>query len=241
MIKRQVLSLITLAVLGSTAFAGHMGPMATSSTSTNHAFFTTLEGGYSWTSMNNTTVNGNRIGDSNTNWGGRFGVGATHWVCDSFGYTAEMGWGYYAKTTYNSAANGIDAKNQVYGFDLLVGSDLVYGQYDLAFKFGAMIQNIRMNHNTNLDNLVTGANVTGYANTTLTSSYAVPEIKFVAAYNFNDQWALTGAFMYVIGNGNVSTKLTRSFDGTTITSQSSTTGGPVALGTLSLGLRYSFA
>ena len=86
-----------------------------------------------------------------------------------------------------------------------------------------------------------GGTVFGLTDVRNTFTNILPELKAGGAYNFNDDLAVTLAYMYAFGNR---TDLT-------FNSSASATGGfrqnvkastaPASLSTLLLGLRYSFA
>jgi long-subunit fatty acid transport protein len=103
-----------------------------------------------------------------------------------------------------------------------------------------LIENVRTERHADQSKLIAGGESVGNTSSKLTHSYVTPEIKVGAAYNFNDDWALSLAYMYAFGN-QVSTSINRSFNDVTLTSNNSVTGGPVALSTLTLGIRYNFA
>ena len=204
--------------------------------------FATAEGAYTWTSIGSTQVNGVTASKSTNGWGGRIAGGATHYSSydQNLSYTAELGWGYYGKTDISLAGSGINAENQIYGLDMLVGANYRYSMIDMFLKVGGMVENIRMSRNTDLQRYVAGGNVVGTSNSTMTTTSVVPEIKVGGVYNINDQWGVSLAYMYVFGNDNVNMSSSKSFNGATITNNSSVTGSPVALSTVMFGLRYSF-
>lgn len=236
--KVKAAALFSTLVLSAHGYAGDMGPAVAPANS----LFTSVEGAYTWDSVGSTVVNGFHAHKTKDGWGGRLAAGAIHHsTYSNWLYTAEMGWGYYSKTSISAPLFGINADNYIYGLDLLVGAGFAYNQFDFFLKAGGMIQDVRMVRRTNLSSLVVGGNVVGTSNTTLTTSSVVPEIKVGGAYNFNEHLALTLAYMYVFGNDNVSTRFTRTFNTDTFTSTSSVTGAPIALSSVMFGLRYTFA
>ncbi|MDP1603153.1 MAG: hypothetical protein Q8M03_07805 [Legionella sp.] len=240
MSKINTVTALSALCLSTGLYAGTMGPI---NTPVGHPLFTSIEGAYTWDEVDDTNINGFLASKSTNHWGGRIAAGATHYSAlnNNLSYTAEMGWGYYSRTRITLPLFGANAKNDIYGLDLLVGVNYAFDSFDLFLKAGGMVQNVRRELTTDLSSFVTGGSVTGISQATLTSSAVVPEVKVGGVYNFNDSLGLSLAYMYVFGNTNVHATTSRFFDGTTIVSNSSVVGSPVALSTVMLGLRYSFA
>lgn len=238
--RTKIATLVSSLVLASGAFAGTMGPVSVA----DNMLFITGEGAYTWDSIKNTVVQNNIANKTHNGWGGRIGAGVAHHsaMMQNLSYTAEAGWGYYDTTKIQLPAYGINARNNIYGVDLLVGADYLWNQVDFFGKVGAMIQNVRMKHNTDLSKFIGGTNftTTSYSYTLLTQTSVVPEIKVGGAYNFNEQWAVSVAYMGVYGNS-VSQNINKNYTGSSFSSQTSATGLPVTLNTVIFGLRYSFA
>lgn len=231
------------AILASSAYAGGPDAMSMPVASQNHNLFATLEGGYTWNSLGDTTVtvgSTTHTAEQTNNGGtGRVAVGAIHYSTAYTGlsYTGEMGWGYYGKTSYQSVGGGIDAQNYIYGLDLLAGVDYqIVSAFDVFFKVGGMLQNVRLDRNTNLGNYTNGS-VTGSDNSTTTVSSIVPEIKLGGVYNITNEWGLSASYLGAYGNGNVSMNVQKSAG----YSYTNATGAPIMLNTLLLGLTYKFA
>jgi len=233
--------LLATAALVSNVYAGGMTaePMQQAP---NPTLFTTLEGGYTWNQFGNTTVNGVTASQSNSGASGRLAVGATHYstMVNNLSYTAELGGGYYGQTDYTRASSGINAQNYVYGLDLLAGVDYQIGNmFDVFFKAGGMIQDVRMDRNTDLSKFVAGGSVTGIDNETTTASYFAPEIKLGGVYDFTNLWGLSLSYLHVFGN-NVNMNISKTDTGGTVASNTTITGSPVSLNNLMVGLRYKF-
>ena len=151
--------LIASSLLASAVYAGGPDTMAMPAAPA-HTLFTTVEGGYSWNTFGDTTVaiapitaTTRVVTPSNNGGTGRVAIGAIHYSTYSpkLSYTAEAGWGYYGKTSYTAADKGINAQNYLYGFDLLGGVDYQFtSKFDGFFKLGALLENTRMDRNTDL-------------------------------------------------------------------------------------------
>jgi hypothetical protein len=241
----KIISSVAFAALSSSLYAGGMGPV---SESQGHALFADGEAAYTWNSVGNTIVRNNIISPTNNGWGGRVGAGAIHYFSDKIGFTGELGWGYYGQSKFSNNTYGFNSKSQIYGMDLLVGTNYHYNDnFDLFLKLGGMLENVRVNNVNNVQNLVqaSGASVNGISNTTSTYGSVVPEIKVGGIYDFSDQWGVSVAYMYVFGNENVSlntnSSITDSSSGLSLNNNLSTTTAPVALSTIMFGLHYKFA
>ena len=239
--KLKCSMLVAATLLASTVYAGgpSVEPMPQSH---NLPLFATLEGGYTWNDLGTTTVNSLTASESNKGFSGRVAAGAAHYSSynPSLSYTGEFGWGYYGQTDYTLASRGVDAENYIYGLDLLGGVNYqVNDLFDVFFKLGGMLQNIRMHRNTNLDNFIGGTAVTGTDNETTTVSSVIPEIKLGGVYNFTDCWGISLAYMHAFGN-NVSMTVDKTHTADTVTSTTTVTGAPVSLNNVMLGLRYRF-
>jgi len=206
----------------------------------NHPLFISAEGNYTTNSLNSVTVHGVSLSKSTNNWGGRLAAGGIYQATSTMGYTAEIGWGYYGKTTFNGDSLGVNNQASIYGMDLLVGADYRYSQFDLYFKAGGLNQNVKLDRKTDLSRFVIGGATTGNTDITTTVTTVVPEIKVGGIYNFNDRLGVSLAYAYVFGNS-VRMNYSPTFDGTTNSINTTTTSPPVSLSSLSLGLVYRFA
>ena len=241
--------LIASSLLASAVYAGGPDTMAMPA-APGHSMFAAIEGGYSWNTFGDTNVaigtttpTLHTVTPDNSGGTGRVAIGAIHYSSYSpkLAYTAEAGWGYYGKTTYTAAAAGINAQNYLYGFDLLGGVDYQFtSKFDGFFKLGALLENTRMDRNTDLG-AFTGGLTTGTENVKNTSSAILPELKVGGIYNITDALGITAAYMYAYGNGNVSTNVYKSVTLSGVTSNSSTTAAPASLNTILFGLQYKFA
>ena len=208
----------------------------------NPTLFATLEGGYTWNELNATTVNGVTANQSNSGGTGRFAIGGIHQstMHPNLSYTAEVGAGYYGQTDYTAPVRGINAQNYIYGFDVLGGVDYKFcNMFDLFFKVGGLMENVRMNHSTDLSKYVGDGTVVGIDNSKTTISSVIPEIKVGGIYDITNAWGLSAAYMHAFGN-NVSMVTSRTAVGGVITSNSSAIGSPITLNTLTFGVVYKF-
>ena len=237
--------LLAATVLASSAFAGGY---TTEAPHSKPALFAQLEGGYTWDTMGSTTFS--FVGPTSTFTGGPaettsggtgvLSFGAIHYSSahPDLSYTGEMGWGYYGKREFTVRSNIIDSKNYIYGFDLLAGVDYQFTpMFDVFFKLGALLENVRLVRNTNLNAL--GASV--ISNETSTVSSVIPELKLGGIYNITDVWGLSLAYMHAFGNTpSMSVTKTIAAPGDVTSSNYSSTGAPISLNTVLAGLVYKF-
>lgn len=203
---RTLLSIISALSFNSLVCAGGMGDPSICLTG-----FLALEGGYVWNSIGGYDFA--LVGTSNTvtstttkqHYGGRIAAGALNLIDEQFGFTGELGWGYYGKTTLNPSATGIVASlpanltlsHTLSGFDALLGVAFIQPYYSLFFKAGALIENMQTSTSASFGSLALPLFST--IETKTNSTAALPEVKFGAAYNFNPNWALTGSYFYAFG------------------------------------------
>lgn len=204
--KTNLISLFSALTFSSMAFAGGMGD-----SNTCCAAFISLEGGYSWSSINNynfTLIGANTALISNQDkqpYGARLAAGMISMVDDEVGFTGELAWGYYGKKTLNPAISGLASpfpgalsiSNTLYGFDALLGVAYVQPYFSLSFKAGAMVQNMLNNTTAALAPL--GFPIIDTLNVKTNHTQVLPEIKVGAAYNFNQNWAITASYLLAVG------------------------------------------
>lgn len=231
---KKVYAVLVTSLMASSSFA-NMAPSPF-----NHALFVSAEGNYTTNSIDSVKVRSISLSRSTNDWGGRIAAGAIHHADACMSYTAEIGWGYYGKTQFNSSTLGINNTSTIYGMDLLVGADYRYNQFDIYAKAGGMNENVKMERKTNLSQFVTGGSTVGNTDVTATVSAIVPEVKVGGIYNFNDQVGISLAYMYVFGS-TVNMSYAPSFDGTTTTLNTKTNAPPASLSSIMLGLTYQFA
>ncbi|MFI4919700.1 MAG: hypothetical protein ACHP65_09115 [Legionellales bacterium] len=241
MLKLKLTSSFVALAVSSTLFAGTMGPIA----EVKPALFVTGEGAYTWNGVGRTTINDVSLDKTKNGWGGRIAAGATHYSVDNMSYTGELGWGYYGQSKFHNSDIGLNTTSSIYGMDLLVGANYKYDNFDLFFKVGGMVENVRHHRLANTVNSTPGLSYANYTDTSTTKSAVAPEIKAGGVYNINDQWGVSLAYMYVFGNkANVNISDTVSGSAATGYAVSSTITArslPVSLSSVMFGLRYSFA
>lgn len=199
--KITIISLVSALSFGSLVHAGAMGDQSSSCCSG----FVALEGGYTLTSASNYNFNLVGVGTLNSiqskqHYTGRLAAGAIS-MMDDFGFTGELGWGYYGRVTLNPAFVGFgdfSIRHTLTGFDALLGVAFIQPYYSLSFKAGALIQNMTTRTDTNIT--VGGVPFFNSGQFKSNQTAALPEIKLGAAYNIDTNWALTAAYMLAIGS-----------------------------------------
>lgn len=212
--KITLISLISALSCGSLTHAGSMGGEITNSG------FIALEGGYVVNSIKNydfAFIGANTATTSiksNQNYAGRIGAGMLFMMDEQVGITSELGWGYYGRTTLKPATGVLDTftiKYTITGFDALIGIAYIQPSFSLSFKAGALIQNMQTQTNEIFNDGVLFANTLNFTSKRVQTA-ALPEIKIGAAYNFDNNWAITGAYVFAAGS---SPRLTGTFNVTT--------------------------
>ena len=198
------------------------------------------EGMYTWPQVDgysvdilNATVQGQtqniHITSSNENqgWGGRLAGGLMHPMSgrfESFSGTVEAGWGYYGSMDLNPIATGSATSATVaistteagmsmkqYGVDLLAG--LVYDQpkYDVFFKVGALIQNLKLNVHVDPQKLERsagipipvsgiGAVINGNYSRSPTVVNILPMLRLGGGYRISKNVLATASWMHAFGS-----------------------------------------
>ena len=171
--KKKILLALALSTCGIStwSYAGGMGPVKSKQSLPLPLLvpFLAGEGMYTWPDVAGYNVNILNINSSgeqdatitstenNKGWGGRLAAGLMHPFSQRFSGSAELGWGYYGQMDLDpriTVTSGVQViptgssmrmKLNQYGLDLLAG--VVYNQpkYDLFFKVGGLVQNLRLN------------------------------------------------------------------------------------------------
>ncbi|KTD37426.1 OmpA-like transmembrane domain-containing protein [Legionella moravica] len=242
--KSTLLSLLSALSLSSTIHAGGMGD----SNSCCSTFFA-LEGGYTWNTIDGydfALIGANTVITSaitNDQYTGRLAVGMVSMFEDQFGATGELGWGYYGKTTINPAVNGVTTQlpasftmsHTISGFDVLLGVAYMQPYYSLSVKAGAMIQNMQT-HTTSLYSPAFASPLINSYSEKNNQTAVLPEIKLGAAYNFNENWALTGSYLFALG---ASPKTTGTFNLNNSTGNINMDTQNPTLNALLIGVQYT--
>lgn len=230
------IAMLVLTLSSAVSYAGAMGPVGS-----EHALFASIEGAYTWSALDTVIINDNVLNTSYNGWGGRVAAGAVHHTASPLSYTAEIGWGYYGDKDYSTPLVGVlKSKDVLYGADLLLGASYRFNQFDVFAKAGAMIESEQQHQILDTGTITPGGVVNGLSDIQRTITTVLPELKVGGAYNFNEELAVTLAYMYAFGNN---TRVTfNSFASPLVVNQTVVaTVAPVSLSTLFLGIRYNFA
>jgi hypothetical protein len=244
MIKKiTLLSLISTLPCSSIVYAGGMGDGNTSSCC---SAFMSLEAGYTVNKIEgyNFTIDGIttttlKSNKKNTHYSGRLAAGALSMMDEDIGFTGEVGWGYYGRTTLNPTLTGlttpirnISSKYTISGFDTLVGVAFIQPCYSLSFKVGALIQNLQSD---DVISYVTPPTVYVLKSKN-NKTAALPEVKLGAAYNIDSNWAITGSYLFALGG---TTKTTGVFSTTSPSYSLNIDNQNPMLNSLLLGVQYT--
>ncbi|WP_298625054.1 hypothetical protein [uncultured Legionella sp.] len=239
--KISLLSVLSALSFSSVIHAGGMGDSNFCCSA-----FISLEGGYSWNAIdgyNFALIGTNDYITSTENkdqYSARLAAGMINMMDDQFGVTGELGWGYYGKTTLNPTTptqaliqGNLNIAHTLSGFDALLGVAYMQPCYSFSFKAGALIQNMQI-HTTATDAFASGLADTYSLKENKTA--VLPEIKLGAAYNFNENWSLTGTFMVAFGS---KTQTTGEFNINTGTSHLSINNQNPSISSAMLGVQYT--
>jgi hypothetical protein len=209
--KKIALSVGLLSLAISGAYAGTMGPVVSQD---YFVPFAVGEATVTWNTTQSVSVFGSAPSLTKDLWGGRGAVGVAHSLPSRWGYTAEIGWGYYGSTssfvagTSPTGSMSITNSSYLYGFDVLAGLSYDFTPVQIFLKGGAMAENRHVNGYTEfLNTTSTGTHLS----TTRIRSIAtnvLPEIKVGGLYAFNEHISFTLAYMHVFGNDNFSASVT---------------------------------
>jgi hypothetical protein len=235
------ITLITLATALSCSSLVHAGGMGGQSNCCSG--FVAFEGGYTVNSIGN--YNFTLIGTGlelssikkSQHYTGRLAVGMINMMDDNFASTAELGWGYYGRTSLNPSFLGygnLTIKRTITGFDALVGVAFIQPNYSLSFKAGALIQNMTTQTSATLSDL--NFPFFNTYNSKENQTAALPEIKLGAAYNIDNNWSLTAAYLFALGS---SSKTTGTFNVNTSRSTISTNSLNPTINSLLLGIQFT--
>ncbi len=275
--KQRILSITALLLLGMTAaYAGPMGepkkPLSVLTPFLAGEFMYTwpqVEGG-----LNVSVPTVGTFGSSvdKTGWGGRVAAGALHAVTEKWTASAEMGWGYYGSfnikpalkyvngdrtrtggatvdITAESAGNALRTYALQYGVDVLAGLYYTRPKYDLFFKAGALVQNLRTHVRLNPTGLFGASTDTNNTTNRFPGTYqlrlnivnVLPAIRLGGGYHVKENWLITASWMHAFGRKlDASTLGITTSPSTTITNFSGHIYVPT-IDTLLFGLEYRFA
>ena len=246
--KLLLTSALCLAVTLPNAQAGTMGPM---NTKPSFIPFASIEGAYSWNTLEN---NHSGATVSKDQWGGRLAAGLVHPWKDNLGLSLEVGYGYYGKTTESESMSNIGSglisadfsstiSNKISGVDILAGMAYSYNQFDLFAKAGVMAETMmnKLSGSTNV-NLLSEINASVNVINRSSNTAVLPEIKVGGNYNLNENIGISLAYMHVFGsslnNGNTSVTVPSSSTAPVIVSINDQ---PTSLDAILFGLHYNFS
>ncbi len=192
------------------------------------------EGAYNWIQTDSFFFNDQRIKQAEQNWGGRASAGLLYFPTDKFGIGLEMGWGYYGRVSVSSNIDRWSASKHIQGYDVLFDMQYTINKIDLLGNVGFMIQKQNFNLNTynndsNFRTNLDAALVNFYDKTEI-----LPEVKLGGVYHLTNNIGISLAYMYVFGS-----EYQNSDSGDDDSGDGDGSKNP-SLGTLMLGVRYSF-
>lgn len=225
--NKKILLAIALSTCGASSWvhAGGMGPVKKSLPVL--VPFLAAEAMYTWPDIGGYQVNINNIDTAGNSaiirsqndvqgWGGRFAAGAMHPFSERFSGSAELGYGYYGKVDANPvvttqgvnvtpSGNSLKMTIHQYGMDALVG--VVYNQpkYDLFFKVGGLVQNLKLKTDINPTDLSGGrtnsitSRLNGQYSLNQTMVNVLPELRLGGGYFFTKNWLATVSWMHAFG------------------------------------------
>lgn len=253
MITKKIALLSIMSSLSSFVYAGDMGGDCGDAGCTPTAFGV-LEGGYTFNKINGVEVTTGTGTTATTTtlsaekqqsqYTVRIAAGLINMIDDTFGFTGELGWGYYGSTTFNlpvvtltaSMPVNTTSKYTLYGLDALAGVAFVQPYYSASLKVGGLIQNMQINNTTSFIDLTSAAG-TYTINKKSNSTAVLPAIKLGGAYNVDTNWAITASWLFAFG---ASTGTTYNFTPSQVTNFSVdvNTQNPM-MHSLMLGVQYS--
>lgn len=225
--KKKILLAIALSTCGASTLlhAGGMGPIKKPLPVL--VPFLAAEAMYTWPDISGYQVNVSNIdsaGNSATlrskqelqGWGGRFAAGVMHPFSERFSGSAELGYGYYGKVDLDpiirsqgvNVSPGPDSMRMMihqYGMDAVVG--IIYNQpkYDLFFKVGGLVQNLKLKTDFNplaisggRYNAITNR-FNGLYSLNQTVVNVLPEIRLGGGYFVTKNWLATVSWMHAFG------------------------------------------
>lgn len=202
--KKTLLS-IALTTLALGVQAGTMGPIGSAE---YFVPFVEGEATVTWNTTKSVTIFGAPASLDKDLWGGRGAVGVTHSYPSNWGYSAELGWGYYGHTNSFGSGTGpagslvIINSSYLYGFDMLAGLSYSFDPIQIFFKAGAMAENRHITGSAVLTSVVGGVTKTTTADLKTVATNVLPELKVGGLYAFNEHISFSLAYMHVFGNDN---------------------------------------
>lgn len=246
--KKTLLSIGLLGMLAEGGYAGTMGNAAL--VDRDYLVpFVLGEGSVTWNTTQSVTIFGNQPSLSKQLGGGRGAVGIAHTYPSRFGYTAEIGWGYYGSTSSTNSGSStsgsltITNDSYIYGFDILAGITYDFMPFQVYLKGGAMAENRHVDGTAQFRNTNNGNNYLSTTNINSIATNVLPEIKVGGLYSFNERIALSLAYMHVFGNNDFAANVTGALSAPAATTgiNSVANAQNPSLDSIMVGLMYRFA
>lgn len=200
--------------------------------------------------------------NDNEGWGGRLAGGLMHPMSgrfSSFLGSVEAGWGYYgsmsmsplaqvASGTVSVSSDEASMRMKQYGVDLLAGLVYEQPQYDVFFKVGALVQNLKLKMGVNPQELEASAGVTpgnlvsrlnGKYNLSPTIVNVLPMLRLGGGYHISQNWLATASWMHAFGSTLKLTMPDVNASSRTIGDLTAQIASP-SLNTVMFGLEYRF-
>ena len=204
--KKTIFSLFLMSLSMEGAYAGGMGEALVSQD--YFVPFISGEAAATWNTTKSATVFGSAPSTTQNPWGGRGAFGVVHVTPSHFGFSSEIGWGYYGRTTSSvmgispSGALAISNNSYLNGFDILAGLTYDFAPCRVYLKGGAMLENRYIKGVSQFTNTVGSKTYISTNNIQTTTTNVFPEVKVGGIYNLNDHLGLSLAYMHVFGNEN---------------------------------------
>lgn len=223
----------------------HAGGMGDQSDLSGVAGFISLEGGYSVTTVDNYdfTISGPGGGTISSikkaqHYTGRLAAGLLNMMDEQWGMTSELGWAYFGRTTLNPPNidfGDFTIQHTVTGFDALIGIAFIQPNYSLSFKAGGLIQNLtrKITATSSLATLALPGVSTFTSKENQTA--VLPEIKLGGSYNFDNNWAITAAYLMALGSSSRTSSSIDQFGNVNYTSNNLNP----TINSLLLGIQYT--
>lgn len=242
---KKLASICLMSLLAEGVSAGTMGDVMAGD---YFVPFAVGEATVTWNTTQSATIFGNPPSLTKQLWGGRGAVGVAHASPTRFGYTAEIGWGYYGSTkSYNFGAGTpgsllITNSSYLYGLDILAGLTYDFNPLQVFIKGGALAENRHTNGYAEFRNVNNGISYLSTNAIKSTTTNVLPEIKVGGLYSVYDNLSLSLAYMHVFGNDNFAATVTGAFSNPGAgAGMSSVTNAQVpSLDSILFGLVYQF-
>lgn len=211
--------------------------------------FVALEGGYSRNSLDGYDfvllgLNSSVVStQSNSGYTGRLAAGLIGSINEELAVSGELGWGYYGSTNSSPSYTNFSpffpgtlfTKNTITGFDALVGVAYTQPCFSLFLKGGALVETLSTKTEANFVTL----NPTFFASAIIERNHTevLPEVKVGGAYHFDNNWALTAAYMHAFGS---KVKTTGTYNVQNLLADIRVNAKNPSLNTALVGIQYTF-